>query len=181
MLWTSTTHPSDKDFDHDHTSQVPLNGHTARVDLQTPMGIPLNSRRHGKGRVPSQTAAAFDLSAFSRALEQHDVDYQVAHYAPDADIRIVDPDNPSAVPRSLSGQPAIHAWMIDSITHDLDLDVTQVGLTGPDDERCDPPRPPRARSGRPRRRSPRRLCPAARHQSAGRAARPRRRPRSRGR
>lgn len=108
------------------TSQIPINGHPAAADPHTPRRIRLNPRIAGKSRVPGQEAAAFDLHAFSRALEQHDVDYQLAHYAADADIRIVDPDNPPAAPRTLAGKPAIHAWMVDSITHDLDLHVTHL-------------------------------------------------------
>ena len=108
------------------TSQTPINGHTAEATLQTPRRRRLNPRPLGKSSVPGQEATAFDLHAFSRALEQHDVDYQLAHYAPDADIRIVDPDNPPTAPRTLKGKQAIHAWMVDSITHDLDLHVTHL-------------------------------------------------------
>ena len=108
------------------TSQKPINGHPAAADPHTPPRIRLNPHNHSKSRVPGQEATAFDLHAFSRALEQHDVDYQLAHYSPDADIRIVDPDNPPAAPRTLKGKPAIHAWMVDSITHDLDLHVTHL-------------------------------------------------------
>ena len=59
-------------------SQIPINGHPAAVDSHTPRRIRRTPRIHGKSRVPGQEAIAFDLHAFSRALEQHDVDYQLA-------------------------------------------------------------------------------------------------------
>jgi hypothetical protein len=86
----------------------------------------LNPRLHGKSRVPGQQAPAFDLNAFGRALEQRDVDYQLTRYAPDADIRIVDPNNPPATPRTVRGAQAIHAWLLDASTGEVDLHVTHL-------------------------------------------------------
>lgn len=108
------------------SSHTPVNTQLPGANHQAPWALPLNPRIHGSSRVAGPHDDAFDLNAFSWALEQHDVDYQLAHYAPDADIRIVDPDNPPAAPRTLVGRPAIHAWMVDSVTHDLDLHVTHL-------------------------------------------------------
>jgi hypothetical protein len=88
--------------------------------------IPLNPRLHGKSRVPGQKAPAFDLNAFSQALEQCDVNYQLARYAPDANIRIVDPNHPPAAPRTVRGAQAIHAWLLDATARNLDLHVTHL-------------------------------------------------------
>lgn len=106
--------------------QIPSNGHSTGVGPHTPWETPLNSRVRGTSRMPGHDGVAFDLNAFSQALEQHNVGYQLARYAPGADIRIVDPENPPAAPRTLAGKAAIHAWMLDSITHDLELHVTHL-------------------------------------------------------
>jgi hypothetical protein len=86
----------------------------------------LNPRLHGKSRVPGQQAPRFDLNAFSRALAQRDVDYQLARYAPDAEIRVVDPNNPPTAPRTVSGAPAIHAWLLDASAREVGLHVTHL-------------------------------------------------------
>jgi hypothetical protein len=109
------------------TPRAPLNdNNTVHVDREMVVELRLNPRLHGKSRVPGQQAPSFDLNAFSRALEQRDVDYQLTRYAPDADIRIVDPNNPPAAPRTVSGAPAIHAWLLDASARDLDLRVTHL-------------------------------------------------------
>lgn len=81
------------------TEQVPLNGHhtDAQAHFQTPWGIPLDPSVHGAGRVPVRTAAVF-----------------------------VDPDNPPATPRRVSGRPPIRDCIISTISHDLDLHVTHL-------------------------------------------------------
>jgi hypothetical protein len=93
---------------------------------QVPTGIPLNYRLHGKGRVPGQEEARFDLDAFTEAMERRDIDYQVANYASDADIRIVGPDNPPSAPRIVNGSEAIRDWLRASTAHTLDLLVTNL-------------------------------------------------------
>jgi hypothetical protein len=108
------------------TPTTPLNGDTAQVSHQVVHELRLNPRLHGKSRVPGQTMPAFDLHAFTQALEHRDVDYQLARYAPDADIRVVDPDHPPATPQTVQGTQAIHAWLLDASTRDLDLHVTHL-------------------------------------------------------
>jgi hypothetical protein len=84
----------------------------------------LNPRTHGRGRVPGRRAAAFDLETFSHALADRDLDYQLSRYAADADIRIVDPDNPPNDPHLVQGIAAVRRWLWDSDAKQLDLQVT---------------------------------------------------------
>jgi hypothetical protein len=69
----------------------------------------------------SRRAEAFDLAAFGRALAQRDIARQLACYAPDADIRVVDPDNPPSAPRTVSGTHAISSWLMDCAGFDVDV------------------------------------------------------------
>lgn len=86
--------------------------------------IALDPRTHGKARVPGVIAPQFDLEAFSRALEQGDTGYQLSCYAPDAIVRIVDPDNPPSAPSTVWGAAAIGRWLLDGRIRDLGLYVT---------------------------------------------------------
>ena len=101
------------------TPTTPLNGNTGGGGRGAVKEILLNPHLHGKSRVPGQTAHAFNLDAFIRAVEQRDIDYQLARYAPDADIRIIDPNHPPATPRTLHGAQAIRAWLSNASSHDL--------------------------------------------------------------
>ena len=104
------------------TMRTPLNHHT--MGALHEMG--LNPRTHGEGRVPDQQEPTFDLDAFGHALEQRDPAYQLARYATDADIRVVDPDNPPAAARVMHGTPAIRTWLLASKGHDHDVEVTHL-------------------------------------------------------
>jgi hypothetical protein len=86
----------------------------------------LDPHVHGKGRVPGPGLPGFNLLAFGQALKERDLAYQIAHYAPDADVRIVDPDNPPSAPQRLHGRPAIRAWLLHASTRDLGLQVTHL-------------------------------------------------------
>jgi hypothetical protein len=108
------------------TPTTPLHGGTLRTGLGIADELRLNPRLHGNSRVPGQTVPIFDLNAFGQAMEQRDVDYQLTRYAPDADIRIVDPTHPPATPRTLRGASAIQAWLLDASAHHLDLHVTHL-------------------------------------------------------
>ncbi len=66
---------------------------------------------HGRGRVPGRRTRTFDLEAFADALESHDITYQLACYALDARISIVDPDSPPPAARTVRGRPAIRSWL----------------------------------------------------------------------
>jgi ketosteroid isomerase-like protein len=72
---------------------------------------------------------AFDLAALSRAIEERDAASQLALYADDAEVRLVDQDNPPSAPRILRGKPAIAAWIQDvsarDMTHRVERTVVQ--------------------------------------------------------
>jgi ketosteroid isomerase-like protein len=59
----------------------------------------------------AETQAKFDLTEFGRALERGDLDYLVAAYAHDAEVRLTDPDTPPLAPRVLRGRKAIADWL----------------------------------------------------------------------
>ncbi len=99
-------------------------GQVLRTDTRGPREIALNPRTHGRGRVPGRTRPRFDLDTFGRALERHDTDYQLSCYAPEADIRIVDPDNPPRAPRLVRGSAAVRDWLLHNSAGELDLRVT---------------------------------------------------------
>jgi hypothetical protein len=109
------------------TRTQPLDDDQAvRTGLDATYDIALNPRTHGRSRVPGRTAPQFDLDAFSRALERRDAAYQLSCYAPDADIRIVDPDNPPLAPRVVRGAGAIRTWLAAGLVRELDLHVTHL-------------------------------------------------------
>jgi hypothetical protein len=76
-------------------------------------------------QVPGQTT--FDLAAFGRAITERDASAQLAYYATDARVEIVDQDNPPSSPRVLAGQAAIGEWIEDlcarDMTHSIELQV----------------------------------------------------------
>jgi ketosteroid isomerase-like protein len=53
----------------------------------------------------------FDLKAFGRAIESQDTDTQLAAYADDAVLTVIDPDNPPSSPHLVSGKDAISTWL----------------------------------------------------------------------
>jgi glycine cleavage system aminomethyltransferase T len=75
----------------------------------------------------SATTTAFDLAALKRAIEQRDAAAQVALYAPDAEVRLVDRITTPGRPRVLAGRDEIAAWIEDvcarDMTHRVELDV----------------------------------------------------------
>ena len=86
----------------------------------------LHPRIRGRSRVPGPKLARFNLLDFAQALEERDIDYQARHYAFDAEMRIVDPDNPPSAPQLVHGRPAIHAWLLHASTRDLGLRATHL-------------------------------------------------------
>ena len=80
----------------------------------------------GVHRLRSQRPPTFDLGAFGDALVRRDLAYQLAQYAIDADIRVVDPDHPPTAPRILRGTLAIHSWLHQIDALDLDVEVTHL-------------------------------------------------------
>ena len=61
---------------------------------------------------PTTTPPAdFDLVAFGRAIEDRNIDFLVAAYADDAEVRLTDPDTPPLAPRVLRGKQIISDWL----------------------------------------------------------------------
>lgn len=61
----------------------------------------------------ANTLTTFDLARFCQALEGRDSDTQLAMYAPDATVTIVDRLTPPGSPRVLSGRDEIAGWIED--------------------------------------------------------------------
>jgi hypothetical protein len=105
----------------------------AQIPLAHPVDPPTGTtheerpdrRGHGVTRLPVRHPA-FDLQGFRKAWERRDLAYQLARYAPDADIRIVDPDHPPSAPRHVCGTSQILSWLLESEERDLDPEVTQL-------------------------------------------------------
>lgn len=57
------------------------------------------------------TQTKFDLDGFSYAVGARDARYQLALYADDAEVEIVDPDHPAVPLRVLHGKSDIRAWL----------------------------------------------------------------------
>lgn len=94
----------------------------APLRLAALVEVPTLSRRTTSGAVRlDRRTPAFDLAGFGRALEQRDIAYQLACYASDADIRVVDPDNPSTAPRTIRGTDALRSWLTDCSSHSVDV------------------------------------------------------------
>lgn len=55
--------------------------------------------------------ARFDVARFTRALEECDAGSQLALYADDAEVRVVDRDRSTPDPQILHGKPAVRTWM----------------------------------------------------------------------
>src|ERR1700676_3901707 len=65
------------------------------------------------------TQTAFDLGALSRAISERDAAAQIASYRDDAQVQIVDRDNPPSAPRTLRGKAAIREWIEDICARDM--------------------------------------------------------------
>jgi ketosteroid isomerase-like protein len=69
----------------------------------------------------------FDFAEFRRALEERDSAAQLALYAPDAEVTLVDRINTPGAPRLLRGREEIRTWIEDicerDMTHRVELQV----------------------------------------------------------
>jgi ketosteroid isomerase-like protein len=65
------------------------------------------------------TGSTFDLSSLARSIEARDAAGQLAHYADDAVIEIVDRDHPPSTPERVSGADAIQAYLDDVAGRDM--------------------------------------------------------------
>lgn len=73
----------------------------------------------------------FDLAALKRAIEERDAAAQLALYAPDAEVRLVDRVTTPGRPRVLRGRDEIAGWIEDvcarEMTHRVDGEVAAGG------------------------------------------------------
>ena len=76
----------------------------------------------------------FDFGEFKRALEERDSTAQLALYAPDAEVTLIDRINTPSAPQVLRGREAIRAWIEDicerDMTHRIDMQVLGNGGAG---------------------------------------------------
>jgi ketosteroid isomerase-like protein len=68
---------------------------------------------------PMITNAAFDLNVFKRAIEERDASAQLAAYADDAEVTILDRNSQPQAPRVLRGRAEIQAWIEDVCGRDM--------------------------------------------------------------
>ena len=61
----------------------------------------------------------FDLAGFSRATEHRDAANVLAMYADDAEIKVVDKNNPPRSPHFLHGKEEIRLWIEDVFGRDM--------------------------------------------------------------
>jgi hypothetical protein len=77
--------------------------------------------------VSTTTTPAFDFDEFKRALEERDSTAQLALYAPDAEVTLIDRINTPSSPRVLRGHDEIRTWIEDicerDMTHRIDMQV----------------------------------------------------------
>jgi ketosteroid isomerase-like protein len=93
------------------TTQAHRHLDSADIAPPAPGDLRLEPLDDGAVQHRGQRGPTFDLAAFVVALERHDVAYLLARYAPDGDIRVVDPDSPPPTGRTISGSRAIRSWL----------------------------------------------------------------------
>jgi hypothetical protein len=69
-------------------------------------------------------ATKFDIDALARSIEARDAEAVSRHYADDAQVTIVDRDNPPSNPRRLRGKEEIGRWLEDECGRDVNHNVT---------------------------------------------------------
>jgi ketosteroid isomerase-like protein len=70
------------------------------------------------------TTTTFDVESLAQALEGRDVEGQLAHYADDAELTIVDSEHPPARPIRARGRDEIRARLADIAGRDMTHRVT---------------------------------------------------------
>jgi hypothetical protein len=80
---------------------------------------------HKETAMSTPTATGFDLAALKRAIEARDVAGQLALYAPDAEVRLVDRITTPRSPRVLRGRDEIAGWIEDVSSRDMSHRVEQ--------------------------------------------------------
>jgi ketosteroid isomerase-like protein len=72
----------------------------------------------------------FDLDALRRAVESRDAGAQAAMFADDADVTMIDKDNPPSSPRQMRGREAIAAMFEDICSRDMTHEVQRALMSG---------------------------------------------------
>jgi hypothetical protein len=70
------------------------------------------------------TQIRFDLDGLSRAIESGNAGYQLALYANDAEVQIIDSNDPGCCPQVLHGKDAIGTWINDMLAQCVRPTVT---------------------------------------------------------
>jgi ketosteroid isomerase-like protein len=76
------------------------------------------------------TSTTIDLDALGRAIEERDASGQLARYADDAVIEVVDRDHPPSSPLRVSGRDAIQSYLEDVYGRDMTHSVRHVFQNG---------------------------------------------------
>ena len=76
------------------------------------------------------TATQFDAQALKRSIEERDASSQVALFADDATIEVVDKANPPSNPLVLSGRDAIRDYLEDVMSRDMTHSVSGLVVDG---------------------------------------------------
>lgn len=74
---------------------------------------------------------AFDTEALRHGIEDRDADTLRALYAPEAEMTVVDRDNPPSKPRVLRGSDAIGAFLDETCGRDMTHRLERVVSSGP--------------------------------------------------
>lgn len=78
----------------------------------------------------AETTSAFDLGQLRRAIESRDAAAQVAMFADDAEIVMVDRDHPPSTPQVVRGREAIRAMLDDVCARDMTHAVEEATAAG---------------------------------------------------
>jgi ketosteroid isomerase-like protein len=76
------------------------------------------------------TTTTFDVDSLARAVEAQDVEGQLAHFADDAELTIVDSENPPSRPSRARGRDEIRAKFADIAGRDMTHRVTHAYSNG---------------------------------------------------
>jgi ketosteroid isomerase-like protein len=78
----------------------------------------------------TSATAAFDAAALKRAVEERDANGQVALFADDAVIEMIDKENPPSRPVVLKGRDAIREYLHDVTSRDMTHSVSELVIEG---------------------------------------------------
>jgi len=76
------------------------------------------------------TETQFDAQALKRSIEERDASTQVALFADDATVEVVDKENPPSRPFVLDGRDAIRAYLEDVMSRDMTHSVSGLVVEG---------------------------------------------------